>query len=133
MNYYAELYNDDLNPNNVKVHIFIVEGIYEVNGRQKARVIGNLNITDNRFYKMVKQPYDVLNEGEYTIILKEHNYNRETRSVSYEKTYTLLSHLLTEEGYSQERIQQITTAINSISNNRSIKTDKNFCGTWINI
>ena len=133
MNYYAELYNDEYIPDNVKMHFFVIEGIYEANGRQKARVIGNLNITDNIFYKMVKQSYDVINQGEYTIILKEHNYNRETRSVSYEKTYTLLSHLLTEEDYSQERIEQITTAINSISNNRSIKTDKNFCGTWIDI
>ena len=133
MNYYAELYNDEYIPDNVKMHFFVVEGIYEANGQQKARVIGNLNITDNIFYKMVKQPYDVLNEGEYTITLKQQNYNDQTRSVSYEKTYTLLSHLLTEEGYSQERIEQITIAINSISNNRSIKTDKNFCGTWIDI
>jgi len=129
MNYYATLYNDDSNPNNVKVHVFVVEGIYEVNGLQKARVIGNINITDNRFTKMVKQPYDVINEGEYTITLKEHNYNDQTRTVVYEKTYTLLSHLLTEEGHSQERIGQITTAIHNISNNRSIKTDKT---RWIN-
>jgi hypothetical protein len=133
MNYYAELYNDDSNPDNIKVHVFVVEGIYEANGMQKARVIGNLNITDNRFYKMLKQPYNVINEGEYTITLKQHNYNDQTRKVVYEKTYTLLSHLLTEEGHSQERIEQITTAIHNISNNRSIKTDQNFCGTWINI
>jgi hypothetical protein len=133
MNYYATLYNDELNPDHIKVHVFVVEGIYEANGRQKARVIGNLNITDNRFYKMVKQPYDVINEEEYTITLKEQNYNNEIRKVVYEKTYTLLSHLLTNEGHSQERIEQITSAIHNISNNRSIKTDQNFCGTWINI
>ena len=129
MNYYVTLYNDDTNPDNIKVHVFVVEGIYEVNGLQKARDIGNINITDNRFTKMVKQPYDVINEGEYTITLKQHNYNDQTRKVVYEKTYTLLSHLLAEEGYSQERIDHITSAIHNISNNRSIKADKT---RWIN-
>jgi hypothetical protein len=121
MNYYAKIYNDDYNPDDIKVHISIIEGIYEVNLRQKARVIGDVNITENTFCKYVKYPYDVINIEEYTITLKKNG----------EETYTLLSYLLTIEGYTPERIGEIITAIYNISNNISIKTNKNCLGNWI--
>lgn len=124
MNYYARLYNvlnDDYTPDYTKRHVFIVEGMYEVNLRQKARVIGDINITDNSFFKRVKQPYDVISIGEYTITLKKSG------------EYTLLSHVLTSEGCTSERIAQITTAIHAISNNTSIKTNQNCYGDWISL
>jgi hypothetical protein len=119
MNYYAKLYNDDYEPNNIKVHMSIVEAHLT----QTARVIGDLNITENSFCKYVKQPYDIIEKGEYTITLKKLG----------EATYTLLSHLLTLERYTHERITQISSAIHAISNNTSIKTNQNCCGDWINI
>ena len=121
MNYYGKIYNDDYNPDNIQIHITIVEGIYESQFRQKARKIGDVNISENSFCKYVKHPYDIMNIGEFTITLKKRGG----------ETYTLLSHLLTIEGYNQEEITQITTAINSISNNSSIKTNQNCLGDWI--
>ena len=131
MNYYANMYSDTSNPEDVEVHIRIVEGIYESQNHQKARVIGDVNITQSRFSKYVKQPYNIINIGEFTITLKKRNYNDETHSVSYEETYTLLSHLLTAEGYTQERITQITTAIHNISNDKTIKSNHDCLGDWI--
>ena len=51
MNYYATLYKDDYNPDNIKVHIHVIEGIYELNFVQKARRVGDVNITENKFLK----------------------------------------------------------------------------------
>jgi hypothetical protein len=117
MNYYAKLYNDDYEPNNIKVHMSILE----THLTQKARVIGDLNITENSFCKYVKQPYDIIEKGEYTITMKNRG------------EYTLLSHLLTLEGYTHERITQISSAIHAISSNTSIKTNQNCCGDWISL
>lgn len=119
MNYYAKLYNDDYDLNNITIYVIVVEEHLD----QKARVIGVVNIIENSFCKYVKQPYDIIEKAEYTITLK-------TRG---EATYTLLSHLLTLEGYTHERITQISSAIHAISNNTSIKTNPNCCGDWINI
>ena len=131
MNYYAKLYKDDYNLDDIEVHIQIIEGIYESNLRQKARVIGDVNITENSFCKYVKQPYDVINVGEHTITLKKRFYNMETNSTSFEKTYTLLSHLLTTEGHTPERIAKISSAIYTISNDISIKTNQSCIGDWV--
>jgi len=131
MNYYAKLYNDNSNPDDIKIHISVIEGIYESNFRQKARVVGDVNITDNSFCKYVKQPYDVIRTDGYTITLNKRILNMETNVVSYDETYTLLSHLLATEGYTQERITQISTAINNILNNRSIKTNQHCLRNWI--
>jgi len=131
MNYYAILYTDNYIPDNIKIHISVIEGIYDSNLRQKARVIGNINITDNIFYKHVKHPYNVINIGENTITLKKSYYNDETHSICHEQTYTLLSHLLITEGYTQEKIAQIITAINNISNNRSIKTHIHYLENYV--
>ena len=48
MNYYAKLYSDD-----VYVHISVIEGIYYSHLKQKARVVGDVNITENKFCKYV--------------------------------------------------------------------------------
>lgn len=68
---------------------------------------------------------------ENTITLKRIHYNDTTHTVSEEDTYTLLQILLTTEGHTQENIQQINTAINTISNNMSIKTNNDCLGEWI--
>jgi hypothetical protein len=120
MNYYANFYNDDYNPEDIKIHMHVIEGIYELNFVQKARRVGDVNITENKFLKHVKRSDNVVNIGENTITLK------------YMGEWTLLSHLLITAGYTPERIEQITTAINNISNNTSIKTNQNCYGEWIN-
>jgi len=131
MNYYANMYSDTSNPEDIQIHISIIEGIYEGQNHQKARVIGDVNISKSSFSKYVKHPYNIINTGEFTITLKKRNYNSETHCVSYEETYTLLSHLLTAEGYAQERIAQITTAIHNISNDKTIKSNHDCIGGWI--
>ena len=134
MNYYAKLVyglNDDYTPDYTQVHISIVEGIYEVDYRQQAKVIGCVNITENSFCKFITQPYDIIHTGEYTITLKKRNFIMDTQLVSYEDTYTLLSYLLIAEGYTQEKITQITTAINNITNNPAIQTSQNVYTSWI--
>jgi hypothetical protein len=120
MNYYAHLYygmDGEYMLDYTQAHIKIVEGVYESQLRQKAKEIGIVNFATNSFYKQVKQPYNVIHIGENTITLKR-MYGSET--------YTLLSHLLTTEGYTQERIAQITAAVHNISNNTSIKTNQNW-------
>ena len=121
MNYYARRYNASYDIDTITPHLSIIEGVYEANLMQKAKVIGDVNLIENSICKYVKQPYDVVNMDEYTITLKK----------TGEATYTLLSHLLTTEGYTQERIIQLTTAIHNISNNTSIKTNQNCYGDWI--
>ena len=116
MNYYAKLYSDD-----VYVHISVIEGIYYSHLKQKARVVGDVNITENKFCKYVKQPYDVINMDENSITLKK----------SGEETYTLLQNLLISEDYTSEHIDRITSAINTISNNRAIRTNQSCLGNWI--
>ena len=116
MTYYAKLYNDDYDLNNITIYIIVEEHL-----DQKARVIGVVNIIENSFCKYVTQPYDIIEKGDYTITLKKHG------------EYTLLSHLLTLEGYTHERITQISSAIHAISNNTSIKTNQNCCEDWIGI
>jgi hypothetical protein len=131
MNYYAKIYYDDYDSNNIKTHLHIIEGVYEVNSYQKARVIGDINITENRFIKYRKHPFNVINIGENTITLKKSHYNDTTHTLTEEDTYILLQTLLTTEGHTQENIQKITMAINTISNNMSIKTNNNCLGEWI--
>lgn len=121
MNYYAIRYNASYDIDTIAPHLSIIEGVYESNLRQKARVIGDVNLIENSICKYVKHPYDVVNIDEYTITLKK----------TGEVTYTLLSHLLTTEGYTQEQIIQLTIAIHNISNNTSIKTNQNCLGDWI--
>ena len=126
MNYYAKIYNDNYNINNIKKHISIIEGIYEANLRQKARVIGDMNITDNKFCKYVKQPYDVINSDENTITLKKNG----------EETFIRLSHLLTTEGYTQDQILHIITSIQNISNKAFtifVMSGSSFILHWANI
>ena len=91
MNYYADTYtNDEMN----SICIRIIEGIYTVKDRPKARDIGCVFTSDdntvNRFIKHRKQPYDVLRVGENTITVKEDNYNDEIKKRVPECTYTLL-------------------------------------------
>jgi hypothetical protein len=128
MNYYGKLYHDGND-----IHITIIEGIYESHLRQKARVLGDINISNSTFCKYVKQPYDVIHIGDTTVTLKKYNFNIETNSILYEEIYTLLSQLLTSNGYTQVRIDQITSAIDTISNNRSIKTNQGCVGDWITL
>jgi hypothetical protein len=120
MNYYGNIYYDDSNPDTINVHISIIEGVYEINLTQKARVIGSVNITTNSFCKLVKQPYNAVYIGHNTIKI-----GTGLRQI----TYTLLSDLLTTEGKSPEQIEEITTAINNISNNKQIKPAYN----WIQL
>jgi len=124
MNYYAKL-DENL--------ISIVEGIYESKQQLKARVIGAINNTDNTFCKFVKQPYDVLQTGEYTITMKKRVFNMDTHRVTFEETYTLLTNILTLNGYTQERITQIIMAIQLISNDSSIKSNQGCIGSWISL
>ena len=131
MNYYAKLYTDEYYPDNIKVYISVIEGIYETNGNQKARVVGIINMTENTFCKYAKQSYNVVGITDITITLKKSNYSNETRSILSEETYTLLSHLLITEGYTPERIEQITNAVHTISNNKTIKTNQNCLEGWI--
>jgi hypothetical protein len=131
MNYYAKLYTDDYYLDNIKVYIHVIEGIYQTDTRQKTRVVCSVNITENKICKYVKRPFDVVGLGEYTITLNKHNYDNETHTVLHEETYILLSHLLISAGYTQERVQQITNAIHTVSNNRAIKTNQNCLGNWI--
>jgi len=133
MNYYGKIYRDDFYPDNIKTYIQIIEGIYEVNNHTKARSIGCINITENKFIKYVKRPYDVINIEENTITIKKNHYNAETLVEYYEDTYILLSDILIGEGYTHEIISQIIATINNISNNKSIKTNNNCIGNWINI
>jgi hypothetical protein len=128
MNYYGKRYYDDND-----IHITIIEGIYESHLQQKARIIGNINISNSTFCKYVKQPYDVIHIGHTTVTLKKHNFNKETNSVLYEETYTLLSQILTLHGYTQVMIDHITSTINTISNDRSIKTNQGCLGYWITL
>jgi hypothetical protein len=137
MNYYAKLYTDEyypdnINPDDIKVYISVIEGIYEIDTQQKARVVCTVNITENKIYKWRKHPFNVIGLGEYTIILKKDNYDNEIHRLLHEETYTLLSHLLITEGYTQERVNQITTAIHNISNNKAIKTYQYCLRNWIN-
>jgi hypothetical protein len=121
MNYYARLYLDDYNPENIKIHISVLE-VYEIAMQEKARVLCDVNITDNTLCKYVKQPYTIINNTEPIIILnKKHGEN----------TFTRLSHLLNAEGYSLERIEQISLAIHNITNNATIKSNQNCLGEWI--
>jgi hypothetical protein len=131
MNYYAKLYTDDYYPENIKLYISVIEGIYETNGNQKARVVGIINITENTFCKYVKQSYNVVGITDITITLKKSNYSNETRPILHEETYILLSHLLITEGYTPERVEQITNAVHTISNNKTIKTNQNCLEGWI--
>jgi len=124
MNYYAKQDNNQIS---------IIEGIYEINLLRKARVIGAINNTDITFCKFVKQPYDVLHMGEHTITLKKHGYNMDTHRVTFEETYTLLTHILTINGYTQERISQIIMAIQRISNDSTIKSNQGCVGSWISL
>ena len=121
MNYYARLYTDDYNPEDIKVHMSVIE-VYETTMQQKARIICDVNITDNTVCKYVKQPYSIINNTEPTITLnKKHG----------EKIFTRLSHLLNAEGYAPERIEQISLAIHNITNNSSIKSNNSCLGDWI--
>lgn len=121
MDYYASLYRDDSNPDDIKIHIFVLE-LYEIAMQEKARVLCDVNITDNTVCKYVKQPYNIINNTEHTIILnKKHGEN----------TFTRLSHLLNTEGYTLERIEQISVAIHNISNNTSIKSNNSCLGEWV--
>jgi len=121
MNYYAKLYNDDYNPDDIKVHLSVIE-VYETTITTKARIICDVNITDNTMCKYVKQPYNIINDTEPTITLnKKHG----------ERTFTRLSHLLNTEGYAPERIEQISLAIHNITNNSSIKSNHSCLGDWI--
>ena len=132
MNYYAKVYRDDSDLNNIKTYIQVIEGIYEVNNNQKARRVCSVNITENKICKFRKHLFNVVGITDTTITLKKSNYSDETHSILSEETYMLLSHLLITEGYTQERVNQITTAIHNISNNKAIKTNKNCLGNWIN-
>jgi len=127
MNYYAKLYTDyyypdNINPDDIKVYISVIEGIYEIDTQQKARVVCTVNITENKIYKWRKHPFNVIGLDEYIITLKKDNYDNEIHRLLHEETYTLLSHLLITEGYTPERIEQITNAVHTISNNKAIKT-----------
>ena len=130
MNFYGKIYNDGEN-----THISVIEGLYYLTLLPKARVIGDINITENKFCKYVKQPYDVINIGENIITLKKRQYDMTTHIVSYETTYFLLTNLLIEQGVLPERIAQILYAIDAISSNRNIKTNQSCVGEhkWINI
>ena len=66
------------------------------------------------------------------ITLKKDNYDKEIHRLLHEETYTLLSHLLITEGYTQEKVNQISTAIHNISNNKAIKTYQYCLRNWIN-
>jgi hypothetical protein len=106
MNFYAERYigyNEDYTQSSDKL-FSIIEGVYESNLVQKARVVGHLNLTNNTFYKFVKQPYTVTDMNEHAITLKRHGYNSETDTLFKTKTYFLLEELLRDEGVLQLRI-----------------------------
>lgn len=105
------------------VHISVVEGIYEKNNHPMARVIGDINITPNTFCKYVKQPYTIINTEDNTITLNKQNHG----------SYTLLSHLLTAEGYMPEYIIHIIQSIHTLSSNKNIKTNQSCLGTWIDL
>ena len=119
MNQYGKLYKDDMN-----IHIEIVEGIYESNNIQKARVLGDVNIKENLFSKFLKQPYNVINLDETTITLKKHHYDIETNIISYEYTYTILDYLLLTQGYDPLRIEQIKNAVKNMSNDKNIRINQ---------
>ena len=121
MIYSATLYTDDYNPDDIKVHMSVIE-LYETTTQQKARIICDVNITDNTVCKYVKQCYGIINNTEFTITLNK-KYG--------EKIFTRLSHLLNAEGYTSERIEQISLAIHNITNNSSIKSNRSCLGDWI--
>jgi hypothetical protein len=129
MNYYANLYTDEYDPDNVKVHIYVIEVVnsyvieaYETTIHQKARVVCDVNITDSTLCKYVKQPYNIISNTDPTITLNTKNG---------EKTFTRLSHLLNTEGHSPERIEQISFVIHNVYNNSLIKSNRSCVGDWI--
>jgi hypothetical protein len=126
MNYYGILYVDDRYTENVKKYISIVEGIYQKGEKNMVRDVGCLHMTDNKFCKIMKSPYTVIDIQEPIITLKKINYHIDTGKITYDKKYTLLSHLLAAEGYGQERISHLLKAIHTISNNTSIKRTKSY-------
>ena len=56
MNYYAIRYNASYDIDTIAPHLSIIEGVYESNLRQKARVIGDVNLIENSICKYVKHP-----------------------------------------------------------------------------
>lgn len=128
MNLYAQIYHVD-----EIMYLIVVEGVYESRLIPKSRELVVVNLTDNKIKKLVKQPYDVLNIGDNTISLKKRRYDMNTHTITYEETYTTLSYLLSVQGYTQERIMQISNAINNISSNTNIKPNKCYFGEniWI--
>jgi len=116
MNLYAQHHDDG-----ETVYLSVVEGVYESRMVPKARELVNVNLTENKIMKLVKQPYDVINVGDNTVTLKKRRYDMNTHVITYAEIYTILSQLLEEHGYTQERIEQIQIAINNIASNTTIR------------
>ena len=109
---YASKYTDD---NHIRMTIF--QGIYEKKSTNSNKVypavihFGNVSITQRCFYKGAKFPQKILShEGD---ILTLTGYNR---------TCKQLSIVLTELGYDETMLTDITNIINSASADKKIKT-----------
>lgn len=130
MQLYGKIYTDGTN-----IHIQIIEGVYYTSLVPKAREVGDIDITDNKFCKVVKQPYDVIHFEENTITLKKRRFDISTNTVSFEDKYYLLTQIFTEQGVNPERITHILHTINSICSNTNIKPYQSWRENfqWINI
>jgi hypothetical protein len=130
MQLYGKIYIDGNN-----IHIQIIEGIYYISLIPKAREVGDIDISDNKFCKCVKQPYNVIHSEENALTLKKRLFDISTNTVSFEDKYFLLTQVLTEQGMTLDRITHILHNVNSICSNRNIKPYQSWReeSQWINI
>jgi hypothetical protein len=120
MNYYGKLYSDG----NI-VHISLVEGLYYIGSVTKARVIGDLNLTERKMIKYTKQSYDIIDLSGEILTLKKYRVDLTTHNVSYDDKYTLLQHILVGLSKTAESISHIIESIDRISTDKRIKSHKN--------
>jgi hypothetical protein len=105
--------------------ISIYQGIYETQSTRSNKIyptlkyLGDLNITTRRFYKGAKFPRKIIRQEGDTVILFDYHNNEE------ENTYTLLTTLFTQLGYTGTLLNDVTNVVLTTSNDKRIKTNNN--------
>lgn len=128
MNYCGQHYTDGDTD-----YISIIEGVYYSGSVAKARVIGALNLTENKMIKYAKQPYDVLDLSDGIITLRKYRVDLITHDVYYDDKYRLLHTILVNLDQNIESIPQIIESINRISSDKRITSNKNCMGEYVSL
>ncbi len=120
---YAKHYNgtDDTYNDNGERYLSVYQGIFQHQSTREniiypvLKFLGNVSITQRRFYKGAKYPRKIVRQDGDNVYL--FNYHGEDGPI------TLINTLFTNLGYNNDLLHDIQTVVLNTSANRNIKTN----------